>query len=441
MADKKTKTKIQTLLGVSDILPDQQPFFKKVYKTAQSISAFYGFKEITPPILEYSELFEKGTGVSTDIVEKEMYEIVTKSGDKIALRPEFTPSLARAYLEHGMLSLPQPVKLFSFGPVFRHERPQAGRSRQFNQFNFEVFGSDKPIIDVEIIYLCFTILKNLGLKNLIVQINSIGCKTCRADFRRSLVSYLKKNKSQLCPDCQRRLTKNPLRVLDCKEEKCMNVVAGAPQIIDHLCKDCHNHFKKVLEFLDELNIPYNLNPYLVRGLDYYTRTVFEIILEEDLGKRQATLIGGGRYDNLIKVFSNRDIPACGAAGGVERIILAMKNQGIAPIPAPEISVFLVQLGDKAKLKALKLIEVFRKNNLRLLESLDKGSLSAQLKIANRSGVRYTIIIGEKEANKGTVILRDMESGRQTTLKDGEIIKELKKRLSEKQTSKKKDKKI
>ncbi len=431
MAKRKPKSKIQTLSGVSDILPEQQSFFKKVYKTAQSLSCFYGFKEITPPILEYSELFEKGTGANTDIVEKQMYEVKTKNGDQIVLRPEFTPSLVRAYLEHGMFSLPQPIKLFSFGPVFRHERPQAGRFRQFNQFNFEIFGSDKPIIDAEIIYLCFNILKNLGLKNLIVQINSIGCKTCRSDFRRTLVNYLKKNKSQLCSDCQRRLSKNPLRVLDCKEEKCMNVVAGAPQMIDHLCKDCHNHFKKVLEFLDELNIPYNLNPYLVRGLDYYTRTVFEIVPEDDTNRRQGSLIGGGRYDNLIKVFSNRDIPACGAAGGVERIISALKNQGVKPPLSPEVSIFLVQLGDRAKIKALKLIDTFRKNNLRVLEALDKGSLSVQLKIANKSGIKYTIIVGEKEAEKGTVILRDMEKGRQTTIKDANIIQQLKKRLNKK----------
>ena len=431
MANKKVKPKIQTLLGVSDILPKDQLFFKRVYRVAQNLSCFYGFQEITPPILEYSELFEKGTGSNTDIVEKEMYEIKTKSGDQIALRPEFTPSLVRAYIEHGMFSLPQPVKLFSFGPVFRHERPQAGRSRQFNQFNFEVFGSDKPIIDVEIIYLCFNILRNLGLKNLIVQINSIGCKTCRSDFKKSLVSYLKKNKDNLCPDCQRRLTKNPLRVLDCKEKQCMEIVAGAPQIIDHLCKDCHNHFKKVLEFLDELNIPYNLNPYLVRGLDYYTRTVFEIVSEEDVDKRQGSLIGGGRYDNLIKVFSNRDVPACGAAGGVERIISAIQRQGIKnPSPA-KVSIFLVQLGDKAKIKALKLIEDFRKSNLRIFEALDKGSLSAQLKIANKSKVEYSVIIGEKEANNGTVILRDMDSGRQSTIKDAEIIKQLKKKLAKK----------
>jgi len=430
MAGKRSKPKIQTPLGMSDIMPEDQPYFKKIYKAAQSFSNFYGFKEITPPILEFTELFEKGTGQSTDIVEKQMYSLRTKGGDHLTLRPEFTPSIVRAYIEHGMQSWPQPVKLFCSGPVFRHERPQAGRFRQFYQINFEIFGSKKAIIDAEIIYLCYNFLQELGLKNLIIEINSIGDNECRPDYRRLLVRYLKKNEKFLCSDCRRRLKINPLRVMDCKQERCRKVVLGAPQIIDYLCKDCHSHFKKVLEFLDDLGLPYSLNPYLVRGLDYYTRTVFEIITEDESGKGQGSLIGGGRYDNLIKLFSRKNIPASGAAGGVERIIAAMKEQEIKLISKPEPALFLAQLGDKAKIRALKLMESLKKANLLTAESLDKDSLTTQLRIANKLKVKYTLIIGEEEVNKNNLIIRDMQTGRQRVIKMDKAIQEIRKKLKQ-----------
>jgi histidyl-tRNA synthetase len=426
MAAKKAK--IQSPTGMSDILPQDQPFFKKIYNTAQSFSSAYGFGELSPPTLEHTELFEKGTGADTDIVEKQMYSLRTKGGDHLTLRPEFTPSLVRAYIEHGMVSLPQPVKLFSFGPVFRHERPQAGRSRQFHQFNLEVFGSKKPIIDVEIIYLFYNILQALGIKDLLVEINSMGDNECRPDYKKLLVRYLKKNERFLCADCKRRLKKSPLRVLDCKQERCRQVVSGAPQIIDHLCKECHNHFKKVLEFLDELALPYNLNPYLARGLDYYTRTVFEISSGDETTGQQGSLLGGGRYDNLVKLFSRKNIAACGGAGGVERIIAAMKEKGITVHDKPEPAIFLAQLGDIAKTKALKLMEDLRKANLPIAEFLDRDSLTAQLKIANKLNVKYTLIIGEEEASNDMLIIRDMKSGKQTLMKMERAIKELKKKL-------------
>ena len=441
MASKKAK--IQTPQGMSDILPEDQPFFKKIYKTAQSFASAYGFRELSPPILEHTELFEKGTGADTDIVEKQMYSLRTKGGDHLTLRPEFTPSLVRAYLEHGMISLPQPVKLFSFGPVFRHEKPQSGRFRQFHQFNIEVFGSKDPIIDVEIIYLFYNILQALGIKNLLVEINSIGDKECRPDYKKLLVKYLKKNEHFLCADCKRRLKTSPLRILDCKREQCRQVVSGAPQMIDHLCKGCHNHFKKVLEFLDELALPYNLNPYLARGLDYYTRTVFEISSQDNkaaepsrdttrpeqaAGGQQGSLLGGGRYDNLVKLFSRKNVSACGGAGGIERIIAAMKQEGIKVCGKPEPVIFLAQLGDAAKIKALKLIEDLRKANIPISEFLDRDSLTAQLKIANKLNVRYTLIIGEEEASKNMVIIRDMKSGKQSLVKMGMLVSQLKKRL-------------
>lgn len=435
MAKKKTnrkkrqsKTPLQIVTGMKDILPKDYPYYDKVFRIAESFSQFYGFSKIDTPILEKAELFEKGTGQDTDVVEKEMYTLKTKGNDFLALRPEFTPALARAYIENGMMSLPQPVKLFSFGPLFRHERPQAGRFRQFHQLNLEVFGSQKPIVDVELIYLCSKILEGLGIKDTIVEINSIGCSECKKSAKKLLVSCLKKKERFLCPDCKRRLKTNPLRILDCKNENCQQVVMSCPQILDHLCKDCHNHLKRVLEFLDELSIPYILNPYLVRGLDYYTRTVFEIKPKSKELANQGTLIGGGRYDNLVKHLFRKEVPACGAAGGVERIIQAIKEKDLNVSGPKEAEVFLAQLGDRAKIKTLGLLEDFRKSNFPVAYSLSRDSLTKQLELANKLGVKYTLILGEKEAKSDSIILRDMKSGKQTSLKIGKAIKEVKKKL-------------
>ncbi len=428
---KKSSSKkvlIQTVTGMRDVLPEDQPYFDKVLRIAENFSNFYGFKKIDTPILEQFELFEKGSGVDTDIVEKEMFTLETKGGDHLALRPEFTPSLARAYIENGMMALPQPVKLFSFGPLFRHERPQAGRFRQFHQLDFEVFGSKKAIVDVEIIYLCNKILESLGLRDTVVEINSIGCSECQKDAKNLLFSYFKKKERFLCPDCKRRLKKNPLRIFDCKNENCKQVAMGAPQVLDHLCKDCHNHFKRVLEFLDDLEIPYILNPYLVRGLDYYTKTVFEIKLKGNELSSENTLIGGGRYDNLVKQLFKKDVPACGAAAGVERIIQAIKEKGLSVPGARQPEVFLAQLSDLAKVRTLKLVEDFRKANLLVAYSLSRDSLTKQLKLANKLGVKCTLILGEEEAKKDSIILRDMTSGKQSSYKTDKIIPELKKRL-------------
>jgi histidyl-tRNA synthetase len=428
MATKKGKTKIQSVPGMSDILPKDQAFFKKIYTTVNDFSSFYGFAELTPPILEYTELFEKGTGDDTEIVEKQMYSLRSDGGDYLTLRPEFTPSLVRSYIENGMISLPQPVKLFSYGPVFRHEKPQAGRFRQFNQFNLEVFGSTKPIIDAELIYIFYNILQSLGIKDLTIEINSIGDQECRPAYKKLLLKYLRKNEKFLCSDCKKRLKKNPFRILDCKEERCQQVVSGAPQIIDHLCKECHNHFKKVLEFLDDLGLPYNLNPYLARGLDYYTKTVFEIVTEDKDGKSKMSLLGGGRYDNLVKLFYGKSVPACGGAGGVERIIAAMKEREIQVLEKPKPAIFLAQLGNTAKTKALNVMEVLRRANLPVIESFDKDSLTAQLKVANKLKIGYTLIVAEEEASKNMLIVRNMKTGKQTLVKMERLVKEMKKKL-------------
>lgn len=428
------KPKFQAPTGMRDILPEEQVYFEKIYRTIENIADFYNFSKIDTPILEEAELFLRGVGLSTDIVGKQMYTLKTAGGDVLALRPEGTASVARAYIEHGMFNLPQPVKLWYFGPFFRHERPQAGRFRQFHQFGFETLGDKNPVVDAQIIQIFFNILKELKFKNLTIEINSIGDNQCRPYYKKSLSSYFKYRESQLCSDCRRRLKENCLRILDCKEEKCQPVKAGAPQLIDYLCDECHNHFKKVLEFLDELELPYHLNPYLVRGLDYYTKTVFEIAEESEEGRKQGSLVGGGRYDVLTKFLGGKEAPACGGAGGIERIVNMMRSKTAKPQPSGYISskqteVFLAQLGDLAKRKSLKLLEEFRKAKIPIAECLCKDSLKAQLSRANRRGINYCLILGQKEALDGAIIIRDMASGRQETVKLEKVVGEIKKKLN------------
>ncbi len=415
-----------------DILPEEQGYFKKVYHVAENLAEVYGFKRIEVPVLEQAELYEKGTGLTTDIVEKQMFSLKTRGGDVLAMRPEFTPGIVRAFLQHGMLNLPQPVKLYTLGPVFRHESPQAGRFRQFNQIDFEVLGEQSQAVDAQIIQIFYNLLTELKFKNPIVEINSIGASCCRPYFKKVLSSYLRSRLNSLCLDCKRRFRENPLRVLDCKDEKCQPIKAQAPQIIDHLCEDCHNHFKGVLEFLDELGLPYRLNPYLVRGIDYYTKTVFEIFAQTaNQEETPIALVGGGRFDNLAKVIGNRDVPACGAAAGVERIVDGLKKNGLRLPEELQKDLFLAQVGDLAKRKSLKLFEEFRKEKIPLAESLSKDSLKVQLSRADRFKVRYALIVGQKEALDKTVILRDMRNGVQETVNMEKIVHEVKKRLKKK----------
>jgi histidyl-tRNA synthetase len=422
------KPKFQSLPGMHDVLPDEQKYFQKVYKSVESIANFYGFQKIETPLLEDADIFYKGTGLGTDIVEKQMYTFRTKGGDLVALRPEWTPSIARSYIEHGMHSLPQPVKLWYYGSCFRYERPQAGRYRQFRQFGFEVLGEKSSAMDSQIIQMSYDVLKEMRFKNLTIEINSIGDSECRPYFKKILANYLKSRRSSLCSDCQRRLKANPLRVLDCKEEKCQRIKADAPQIVDHLCEECHNHFKQVLEFLDEAGIPYNLNPYLVRGLDYYTKTVFEVFETGPEGKNQDALIGGGRYDTLVKLLGGRDTPGCGVAGGVERIVNLLRTAELKPRRTEEAKIFLAQLGSLAKKKSLKLLEEFRKAKIMVTESLSKDSLKAQLRMANKLGMKYVLIFGQKEALDGEIVVRDMDKGTQETFKLKNIVAEMKKKI-------------
>ena len=428
------KFKFQTPSGMHDILPENQEYFQKFYAVAKDVAEFYGFRRIDTPIVEDAELYEKGTGIATDIVEKQMYLLKTRGGDTLALRPEFTPGMARAYLQHGMINLPQPVKLYTSGPLFRYERSQAGRFRQFHQFDAEVFGEISPAQDAQIIQLFTVILQELKIGHVLVEINSVGDSQCRPYYKKLLVNFLRSRQQQLCADCRRRVRENPLRTLDCKEEKCQRVRSLAPQILDHLCEECKKHFRQVLEFLDEADIPYHLDPYLVRGLDYYTKTVFEIFSERQIKQQEGdqevitrdALVGGGRYDTLVKLYGNKDVPAVGAAAGTERIVSFLKEQQLAVSKNPKV--FLAQLGDLPKKKSLKLLEEFRKAKIQIAESLGRDSLKVQMSRADKLGVRFTLILGQREALDNTIVIRRMDNGTQETVKFDKTIEEIKKRL-------------
>ncbi len=417
----------QTPLGMHDLFEEDLFYYEKIKKVFQNLANFYGFSQIETPIFEKTDLFKKGTGMFTDIVEKEMYSFETKGGDSLTLRPEGTPPVIRAFLQHGFKSVPKPVKFWYFGPFFRHERPQAGRYRQFYQIGFEIIGINHPVLDAQIVQIFYQGLKELGLENLICEVNSVGDQNCRPVYKRILENYFKKHQDRLCPDCKRRLTKNPLRILDCKEEQCRKIIEKAPQFFDYLCDSCKEHFKTFLEFLDEAEIPYDLNPYLVRGLDYYTKTVFEIKTEDS----NNSLAGGGRYDNLIKFLGGDDTPATGGALGVERIKeIIQKKQKIKEFKKrPDI--FLAQVGQISKRKSFKLLEDFRKAGIYVAEALYKDSLSAQLKIADKLLVKYVLILGQEEVNKNKIIIRDMKSGDQKIVSLEKIINEIKSKLTNK----------
>jgi len=421
------KPKYQSPTGMHDILPGEQKYYKKIYDVVSNIASFYGFGKIETPVLEEEDIFLKGVGNSTEIVQKQMYALKTKGGDLLALRPEWTAPIVRAYIQHGMHSWPQPVKLWYFGPCWRYERPQQDRFRQFNQFGFEVFGEKSAVIDAQVIQILYNVLKELKIKDLVVQVNSIGDSQCRPYYKKLLSGYLKTRESSLCQDCKKRAKDNVLRVLDCKEEKCQPIKADAPQILDHLCEECHAHFKGVLEFLDEAEISYNLNPYLVRGLDYYTKTVFEIFCNVS-DSLSLALAGGGRYDKLVKLFGGKETPACGAAGGIERIVNLMKSQEIEIKEKDEIQVFLAQLGDLAKRKSLKILEDFRRAKIRVGESFGRDSLRAQLNRADKLGASYALILGQKEALENAIIVRDMQSGKQDIIKLDKVVEEVKEKL-------------
>ena len=437
MATAKIKKTYQKPKGTFDILPEDQKYWEKVRKVFKHIALGYGFDRIDTPIFEHADLFGTSAGETSDIVEKQMYVFKSKGGDMLALRPEGTPGVMRAFMENGLFNMPSPAKLYYLGPFFRYEQPQAGRYRQFHQAGLEVIGDKDPIYDAQVINMLVIAAEELGLKNLNIEINSIGCNKCRPAFRTQLVRYYRARAAKLCKDCKRRLKENPMRLLDCKEEKCEQLKAHAPNLIDHLCEECHDHFKCVLEYLDELEVPYSLNSHLVRGLDYYTKTVFELFLEDEHveggsekthQRSRLALGGGGRYDNLSKMLGGRDVPAMGAGVGMERIIGIMKRQSIKVAPLWKPDVFLVQLGVLGKKKCLKLFEELRKAGIATGEAFGKDSIQAQLPSADRAGVKLSLILGQKEAIDGVVIVRDMESGSQEAIAMEKVVKIIKDKL-------------
>ncbi len=415
--------------GMRDIMNEEYYAFQGFFEKAQEIAVYYGFKPIDTPIMEHEEVFTSSIGIGTDIVDKEMYSLRTKGGDHLALRPEHTAPLMRAYIEHGMQNTPQPVMFYQYGPIFRHDKPQAGRYRQFWQFDLDSLGSDKSILDALVIKTGMSILEEAGAENLSIDINSIGDKECRGAYLRELVNYYKKHLKDLAPIDRERLKTNPLRILDSKEEKTIAINESAPDSVSFLCAACKKHFKEVLEYLEEMGICYNINKNLVRGLSYYSRTVFEIMEEvksEDGTARKQTICGGGRYDYLAKhLGSKKDVPAVGLSFGVDRIIASPWYKKLSPRIIKKPKMYFIQLGSEAKLKSLNIIEILRKAHIPIAQSLSKDSLGSQLAIAEKLAIPYALIFGVKEALDNSVIVRDMSNRSQETVKLGKLLEYLK----------------
>jgi histidyl-tRNA synthetase len=422
---------IQSVKGMRDILPEEQPSWDYVVKKAVDLLADYSFEKIEVPVLEQTEVFLRGVGKGTDIVEKELYTLRTRGGDHLAVRPEFTAPVARAYIENGFSTRSHPVKLYYVGPVLRHDKPQAFRYRQLNQIGIELFGDETAAADAEVIFILHRLFENLGIKNHVVHINTIGDATSRTQYIRALKDYYRPKLKKVCAQCRDRYKRNPLRLLDCKEEVCAEFIKDAPQILDYLDDSSRKHFKDVLEFLDETGVPYNLNPYLVRGLDYYTRTVFEFWPAED-SEIQVSLAGGGRYDKLVESLGGPKTPAVGWSIGMERLMAVIKESNVkVPELKKKYKVFFAQLGERAKKKSLLLFEQLRKAGVPVKASFGRDSIKSQLRIANRLGVKYTLIFGQKEALDETIIIREMDSGVQETVLLKNVVEEVKKRLQRK----------
>lgn len=437
-----SKFQLQTPKGMRDLLSEDYAIYETIYNKAQEIAAYYGFQPIQTPHLEKTDLFTAGIGETTDIVEKEMYSLKTRGGDRLSLRPEGTAPIIRAYIEHGMQTLPQPVMLWYKGSFFRHETPQKGRFREFQQFGLEILGEPKSTAEAIVIQIFSLILKEIGLGNHIVNINSIGDKECRNTYKKELINYYKKKINSACKDCKRRLKENPLRMLDCKEPKCVEFRQETPQMIDFLCPVCKQHFKEVLEFLEASGISYTLNPHLVRGLDYYAKTVFEIYEDtpqinesaetasenkEEI-KKDFALAAGGRYDDLGKTLGKKDISAAGGAIGIDRIVQILKDKNIQIKPKKQAKVFLIHLGTAARYKSLNLIEMFRKAHIPLEQSISKENLRGQLKLASKLNMPYVLILGQKEALENSIIIRDMESGSQETVQIEKVVEVIKRKI-------------
>ena len=414
---------IKAIRGFNDILPNEIGKWQFVERTAREVFEGFGFSEIRIPIMERTELFSRGIGEATDIVEKEMYTFTDRSGNSLTLRPEATASMARAYLEHQLHTFDPVAKLYCMGPMFRYERPQKGRYRQFYQIDAEVFGVDNPMVDAEVIVMLIHFLERVGLEKLELQINSLGCRNCRPRYREELKRFLTKKSFQLCEDCQRRLETNPLRIFDCKVETCQKAIADAPKVLDFIDDECQNHFRQVKEYLEAADLTYILNPRMVRGLDYYTRTAFEVVSYQ-LGSQNA-VTGGGRYDNLFMEIGGLDVPGIGFAIGMERLIsLLPKDKEFIQTP----HLFIAALGEKTYKEAYQLVNQLHLEGIRAELDYERKTLKSQMRRADKLKARYVLILGEEELKKGRAVLRNMASKSQDEIPMRDLLKSLKERI-------------
>ncbi|NLE43345.1 MAG: histidine--tRNA ligase [Chloroflexi bacterium] len=396
--------------GTLDILPEDQPYWYHVRARARRLAEMSGFERIDVPIFESTELFARGVGEGTDIVDKEMYSFTDKGDHELTLRPEFTAGILRAYIENGMHVLTQPVKLYTFGPLFRYERPQAGRFRQHTQFDVEIIGEQDPAADLEVMVLAWDLYADLGFRDLAFQLNSTGCPACKPAYVAVLKEYYDRHHDAICDDCRRRLERSPLRVLDCKAAQCQPIIEGAPHIIDHLCDECADHLAELREYLDLLGRTYTINHRLVRGLDYYTKTVFEV-WAAGIGA-QSAVCGGGRYDGLAELIGGPSTPGVGFGSGQERIIMVMRELGVDVPPLSSPRVFLAHLGDAARREALHLADGMRREDVAVYVAFGKRGLRSQLREAGKRDAKYVVILGETELASGVASVRDMGSGDQ-----------------------------
>lgn len=417
----------KTPRGTKDILPEDIGKWLFVEEKIREIGRRYGYSEIRTPMFEQTELFWRGIGDATDVVEKEMYTFTDRGGQSLTLRPENTASAVRAYVEHKLYASSSVARLFYIGSMFRYDRPQKGRFREFHQFGVEAIGEAQPGQDAEVIVLAMRFLESLGLGALSLEINSVGDHLCRPAYRERLRDFLSERRDELCEDCLGRYERNPLRVLDCKKEHCQEILSGMPLITDSLCDDCRTHFEKVQDYLSAAGISYTLNPKLVRGLDYYTRTAFEIKCAS-LGA-QSSIAGGGRYDGLVEEIGGSPTPAVGFAVGLERVMLALSAEGLFPTSTQAADAFVIALGDVARSGAFSLTEKLRSAGLAVLTDYSGRSLKSAMKQADKSGARFTLILGEDEIKSGVVSLRDMKGSLQESVRLDEVASTLKARAT------------
>ncbi|WP_449077559.1 histidine--tRNA ligase [Ruminococcus sp.] len=399
--------------GTEDVLPKDSYRWQFVEDVMRKESASYGFKEIRTPVFEHTELFARGVGQTTDVVQKEMYTFDTKGGESVTLRPEGTAGAARAVLEHGLVNDSLPIKASYFVSCYRYEKPQAGRLREFHQFGLECYGTQSPVADAELICAAQSIFDRLGIKQLRLEINSIGCPTCRAEYHKALKEYFYGYKDELCETCNSRLEKNPMRILDCKSPVCSKIAQGAPKITDYLCDECKEHFASVQKYLDAAGVEYTVNPTIVRGLDYYTKTVFEFVT--DFIGAQGTVCGGGRYDGLIEELGGKHLPSLGFAMGIERLLMLMDKQGIE-IPKPSTcDLYVAVMGESASLKSFEIIKAVRSCGLIAETDVVGRGLRAQMKYADKIGAKFSMVLGDNEIEQGKAVIKNMSSGEQTEI--------------------------